>query len=35
VVKLLQRAGYGQAVNVRGGIIEWMNQRLPVETADG
>ncbi|HEV8339720.1 MAG TPA: molybdopterin-synthase adenylyltransferase MoeB [bacterium] len=34
VVKLLQRSGYGQAVNVRGGIIEWMNQRLPVETAD-
>ncbi len=35
VAALLQRAGYGQAVNVRGGIIEWMNQRLPVETADG
>lgn len=35
VAGLLRRAGYGGAVNVRGGIIEWMNQRLPVETADG
>lgn len=35
VVKLLRDAGYGNAVNVRGGIIEWMNQQLPVEMGDG
>src|SRR3990170_991986 len=35
VVKLLRGAGYGKAFNVRGGIIEWMNQQLPVETGDG
>lgn len=34
VVKLLRDAGYGNAVNVRGGIIEWMNQQLPVEMGD-
>jgi adenylyltransferase/sulfurtransferase len=34
VVKLLLGAGYGKAFNVRGGIIEWMNQQLPVETGD-
>ncbi len=35
VVKLLRGAGYGKAFNVRGGIIEWMNQQLPVEMGDG
>jgi len=35
VVKLLRGSGYGKAFNVRGGIIEWMNQQLPVETGDG
>ena len=35
VVGLLRGAGYEQAFNVRGGIIEWMNQRLPVELGDG
>ncbi|MCL6650037.1 MAG: molybdopterin-synthase adenylyltransferase MoeB [Chloroflexi bacterium] len=35
VVRLLSGAGYREALNVRGGIIEWMNQQLPVETGDG
>jgi len=35
VVRLLSGAGYRAALNVRGGIIEWMNQQLPVETGDG
>ncbi len=35
VVRLLRGAGYREALNVRGGIIEWMNQQLPVETGDG
>jgi adenylyltransferase/sulfurtransferase len=35
VVKVLQGAGYAKAANVRGGIIEWMNQQLPVESGDG
>ncbi|MDR7428382.1 MAG: molybdopterin-synthase adenylyltransferase MoeB [Armatimonadota bacterium] len=35
VVRLLRGAGYREALNLRGGIIEWMNQQLPVETGDG
>ncbi|MDQ7827760.1 MAG: molybdopterin-synthase adenylyltransferase MoeB [Armatimonadota bacterium] len=33
VVKVLRAAGYGNARNLRGGIIAWFNERLPVETA--
>jgi len=32
VVKVLRAAGYSNARNLRGGIIAWFNERLPVET---
>jgi rhodanese-related sulfurtransferase len=34
VVRMLRRSGYANAVNLRGGIIEWVNEQLPVETAE-
>jgi adenylyltransferase/sulfurtransferase len=32
VVEALRRAGFENAVNLAGGIIEWTNRRLPTET---
>lgn len=32
VTDALRRAGYPRVFNVAGGIVAWMNQRLPVET---
>jgi adenylyltransferase/sulfurtransferase len=32
VVEVLRQAGFDNAVNLAGGIIEWTNRRLPTET---
>jgi sulfur-carrier protein adenylyltransferase/sulfurtransferase len=32
VVEVLRQAGFNNAVNLAGGIIEWTNRRLPTET---
>lgn len=33
-VRVLLRSGYDNAVNLRGGINAWFNERLPVETSN-
>jgi molybdopterin/thiamine biosynthesis adenylyltransferase/rhodanese-related sulfurtransferase len=35
VTALLRQAGYARAYNLAGGIVEWQNRQLPVETGDG
>ncbi|MDR7483116.1 MAG: molybdopterin-synthase adenylyltransferase MoeB [Armatimonadota bacterium] len=35
VTELLRQAGYAQAYNLAGGIVEWQNRQLPVEVGDG
>jgi rhodanese-related sulfurtransferase len=31
IVSMLRGAGYGKALNLKGGILAWVNAQLPIE----